>query len=164
MWRLDCEGGTRGTATGLAWKEDHQWARTLDEGWSLEKVRRVVVGQGAGWWGQAGAAGSGHAAWQGRAGKEARQLACVWLLEHPALGATNVPAALACTHLAVQIRQCVQEVINRRGDAVFWLVRAWGVGGRGGGGGGREGHNGLAAPSRVRVGLAGGRKPNPAVP
>jgi hypothetical protein len=42
VWRLDAAGGTRGTATGLAWQEDLQWARTLDEGWSLPSMRQCV--------------------------------------------------------------------------------------------------------------------------
>ncbi|KAL4852949.1 putative sucrose-phosphatase 2 [Chlorella vulgaris] len=42
VWRLDTEGGTRGTAPGTSWQEDHQWARTLDEGWSLEGIRRCI--------------------------------------------------------------------------------------------------------------------------
>lgn len=42
IWRLDAEGGTRGTATGAAWLEDHQWARTLDEGWDLGGIRAMV--------------------------------------------------------------------------------------------------------------------------
>ncbi|KAL4457961.1 hypothetical protein ABPG75_012826 [Micractinium tetrahymenae] len=42
IWRLDCEGGTRGTASGTAWQEDHQWARTLDEGWNLGQIRECV--------------------------------------------------------------------------------------------------------------------------
>ena len=42
IWRLDAEGGTRGTATGLAWQEDHQWARTLDEGWDLVGIKRAT--------------------------------------------------------------------------------------------------------------------------
>jgi hypothetical protein len=38
IWRLDTQGGTRGTASGAAWQEDQQWARALDEGWDLGKV------------------------------------------------------------------------------------------------------------------------------
>lgn len=44
IWRLDVEGGTRGTASGLSWSEDQQYARTLDEGWDLERIRQCVQG------------------------------------------------------------------------------------------------------------------------
>ena len=44
VWRLDAGegGGTRGTATGAAYCEDAQWARTLDEGWDLQRMRQFV--------------------------------------------------------------------------------------------------------------------------
>lgn len=42
IWRLDVQGGTRGTATGTVWQEDHQWARTLDEGWDLGAIRQIT--------------------------------------------------------------------------------------------------------------------------
>ncbi|GAB4820554.1 hypothetical protein N2152v2_007600 [Parachlorella kessleri] len=42
IFRLDAEGGTRGTATGTSWREDLQWARSLDAGWDLGAVRRVA--------------------------------------------------------------------------------------------------------------------------
>lgn len=39
IFLLDREKGHRGTASGSAWQEDVQWARSLDAGWDLEKAR-----------------------------------------------------------------------------------------------------------------------------
>ncbi|KAH7618839.1 putative sucrose-phosphatase 1 [Nannochloris sp. 'desiccata'] len=39
IFLLDREGGTRGTASGLSWQEDTQWAGILSGGWNLEIVR-----------------------------------------------------------------------------------------------------------------------------
>lgn len=44
IFRLDCEGGTRGTASGTLWREDLQWARSLDAGWNLNHVKAVARG------------------------------------------------------------------------------------------------------------------------
>lgn len=43
IFRLDTGGGTRGTACGLDWREDLQWARSLDEGWDLGRVKGVAT-------------------------------------------------------------------------------------------------------------------------
>ena len=76
IWRLDTEGGTRGTATGLAWREDHQWARTLDEGWSLEGVRVWGVWGGVGGEGRWRGLGRGAGVLALAAGGAAE--ACCW--------------------------------------------------------------------------------------
>ena len=43
IFLLDREGGTRGTASGLAWVEDLQWARVLDGGWDLDVVKAAAI-------------------------------------------------------------------------------------------------------------------------
>lgn len=42
IFLLDREKGHRGTSSGSQWHEDVQWARSLDAGWDLEKVRRAA--------------------------------------------------------------------------------------------------------------------------
>lgn len=42
IFLLDREKGHRGTSSGSQWTEDVQWARSLDAGWDLEKVRRAA--------------------------------------------------------------------------------------------------------------------------
>jgi len=41
IYLLDREDGHRGSASGLGWHEDMDWAQSLDEGWDLEQVRNV---------------------------------------------------------------------------------------------------------------------------
>lgn len=42
IFLLDQEGGSRGTTSGIAWKEDEVWSRMLDENWDLESIRAAV--------------------------------------------------------------------------------------------------------------------------
>ncbi len=42
VFLLDREGGTRGTASGGAWREDAGWARALDTGWDLGAARAAA--------------------------------------------------------------------------------------------------------------------------
>lgn len=42
IFRLDTEGGTRSTASGMVYHEDLQYSRTLDEGWDLAVARAAA--------------------------------------------------------------------------------------------------------------------------
>lgn len=41
IFLLGHDGQGRGTAATECWKEDVQWARRLDQGWDLTKVKQV---------------------------------------------------------------------------------------------------------------------------
>jgi hypothetical protein len=41
IFLLDVKEQDRSQADGQVWKEDTQWARILDEGWDLERVKQV---------------------------------------------------------------------------------------------------------------------------
>ena len=42
IYLLDRENGHRGSASGLGWHEDLDWARSLDSGWNLAQVRQAA--------------------------------------------------------------------------------------------------------------------------
>ena len=44
IFMLDVKEQDRSQADGQVWKEDAQWARILDEGWDLARVKQARTG------------------------------------------------------------------------------------------------------------------------